>query len=78
MPTDSTAPPCVGGNHMVGPIRVAAVDECLGRDEEGGFVTRPWCGSRGYIQVGMRGNVGGIAPRPSKAEAGAPHGSENY
>lgn len=36
MPTDSTAPPCVGGNHMVGPIRVAAVDECLGRDEEGG------------------------------------------
>lgn len=35
--------------------------------------TRPWCGPRGYIQVGMRGmgELGrGIVPRPSQAEVG--------
>lgn len=38
-------------------------------------MTRPWCGSRGYIQVGMRGNVGG---GDDAEEAGPPsHDSEN-
>jgi len=63
-------PPVQGGNLMVGPFRTAAVDERgwrAGRMREADAVERP----RGYIQVGMRGNVallGSVSRRgPSKA-----------
>lgn len=52
----------------VGPIAFASAAYCIvePRRSRGEkrlqlqvVVTRPWCGPRGYIQVGMRGCLGG-------------------